>query len=145
MYVTFEPHFTGHGQHSITCHCGAATAASVYANFMDAYEAAFTGTVTLACADERCFGAPRITAHEPPPHLTLTDQEAQHLLKVLGFALTDDFEDHRSGQVDATSFLGRVLLATALTSSTGSVQGHLVDLVGIAETARAANLPVVWS
>jgi hypothetical protein len=82
-------------------------------------------------------------AHHPIPHLGLAPVNAVKVLFLLGF--TGPTDTQTAGDQDATDFLARVLIATALTPPMGYLHDRLLQLQDLAQWAIPHNRRVIWT
>ena len=117
MSVTFSPATPESVAiaHNLTCVCGAWVFDVVYPDYASACRARYAGNIKSACDDEICVISSRGGVLFPVPavefpEVNLANGNACMILEVLGIDVADDL----CGEVSADDFLGRILIALAL-------------------------------
>jgi hypothetical protein len=151
------------------CACGEFQDSTIFASHEEAVTAVFVEkSIVLNCGDEYC------AAHLPSVRVVNDDDDAvtefnvsnsnaAAILDVLGIYANDEQEDRLCGSLDATAFMGRVLIAQAIspvdagipTTTSGMMtdfgrpEGYLdaklIELESIARIAMDRGLSVVWA
>lgn len=105
---------------AMVCACGAAQTdeSFLYPSYQEAVLARENG-VTVACGDEFCgiYPAYIVAQTEETPQVNMSNINAGELFFVLGMG--EDSFDHSCGSIDASDFLGRVLMALAVNQDVG--------------------------
>ena len=126
MSVTFAPEFVD-SEHTIRCWCGQSQSTLTFPTRQAAYEALTNGAHGLTCPDEYCAAEYRPGYPTPvneTPEVNMSNVNADMLLEALGIGIGEDFSDYCCGSMDARDFLGRVLLAQALTPLDAGIPAH---------------------
>jgi hypothetical protein len=115
MSVTFSPATPESVSiaHRLTCVCGAWVSTIVYPDYTSALKARYAGEAKSACVDEYCLMDSNVLFPVPAvefPEINLANGNARKMLEVLGVDVDDDL----CGEVSADDFLGRILVALAL-------------------------------
>lgn len=168
MSVTFSTEWVD-GAHVITCGCGAYTSAEVFPSYADARDRARTMGGDFPCQDKYCVADGHLSAEpqSPEPELNVSNANAATLLDVLGIGVPsgedeETAEDRYCGVMAAEDFLGRVLIAQALSPvdagvpatrsgnwvDGGRAEGYVNDrldrLRTVASRAVELGVPVTW-
>ena len=168
MSVSFSPEFCELGaEWVVVCSCGATRNSEVYSSRVELREvldAMYKNGVKSRCTDIYCAseGLGWIQKTVEDPEVNMSNVNAATLLDVLGIKVGEDFSDRCTGRLEADDFLGRILVARALSPadeglpalqegnmidcgrSEGYVDVRLAELEQIAVWSRDRNLQIAW-
>jgi hypothetical protein len=115
MSVTFSPATPESVSiaHNLTCACGDWVSSEVYPDYLSAYRAGRSGAVISGCVNDYCLEDRDCFIPAPAgyfPEVNLSNHNASMVLETLGVDVADDL----CGSMSADDFLGRVLIALAI-------------------------------
>lgn len=168
MSVSFGPAFCELGaEWVVVCSCGSVRNSEVYGSreeLRGVLDTMYKNGVRSKCEDIYCVsdGLGWIQKTVEDPEVSLSNANAATLLDVLGIKVGEDFSERCTGVLDANDFLGRILVARALSPvdagvpafqegnmiDCGRVEGYvdtrLAELESVAIWSRERNLQIVW-
>jgi hypothetical protein len=128
MSVTFSPATPESVSiaHALACPCGAWVSSEVFPDYVSASKARYAGSIKSACVDEYCLMDSNVLLPVPAvefPEVNLANGNAFMMLETLGVDVADDL----CGEMSADDFLGRVLIALAVSPDDDGMPAYKIS------------------